>query len=98
PAILGPSPGKQQRIASAREARLQARAGSCKKSADQIACPVSKNVPRIDATTRRIMGARSEGTGLAKAVEKSARVESALREMVQWRATQSFGKLPRSSS
>src|SRR5438477_11099535 len=98
PAILGTSHGNQHRIASDREARLQAREGFCKKSADQIACPVSKNVPRIDAATRRILGASIEGTGLAKAVEKSARVESALREMVQWRATQSFGKLPRSSS
>src|SRR5438876_8519200 len=98
PAILGSSHGNQHRIASDREARLQAREGFLKESTHQIARPVSKNVPRIDATTGRILGARSEGTGLAKAVGKSARVESALREMVQWRATQSFGKLPRSSS
>src|SRR4029077_4579856 len=98
PAILGRPHGNQHRIASDREARLQAREGFFKESANQIACPVSKNVPRIDATTGRILDARSEGTGLAKTVEKSARVESAFREMVRRRATQSFGKLPRSSS
>src|SRR5438270_8225806 len=98
PAILGSSHGNPHRIASDREARFQARSGFFKESTHQIACPVSKNVPRIDATTGRILGARSEGTGLAKAVGKSAGVESAFREMVRRRATQSFGELSRSSS
>src|SRR5205823_9518649 len=98
PAILGSSHGNQHRIAFDREACLQARQRLFKERMHQIARPVSKNVPRIDATTGRILGARGEGTGLAKAVEKSTRVESAFREMVRRRATQSFGELSRSSS
>src|SRR4029077_14684789 len=98
PAILGSSHGNQHRIGADGEARRRAREGFFKEVTHQIARPVSKNVPRIDATTGRILGARGEGTGLAKAVEKSGRVESAFREMFRGRATQSFGELSRSSS
>src|SRR5437588_10530729 len=85
--ILGSPNGNEHRIAFDREANFQAAERFCKKSTDQIARPVSKNVPRIDSTTRYILGPRSEGVDLAKAVEKSAGVESALRKMVRRRAT-----------
>src|SRR5438128_7759154 len=55
PAILGTSHGNEHRIASDREACLQICQGLCEKSADQIARPVSKNVPRIDSTTGHIL-------------------------------------------
>src|SRR4029453_17643974 len=98
PAILGSSNGNEHRIPFNPKARFQTCEKFCKKGADQIARPVSKNVPRIDTTTGYFLGARSEGAGLAKAVEKSARLESAVREMVRRGSTPSFRELSRSSS
>ena len=46
----------------------------------------------------KILGARSERTGLAKALEKSARMEGAVREMVRRREAERLRELPRSAS
>ncbi len=49
---------------------------------------LSAIVSRIDPAACQVLGARSEGTGLVQAVEKSSGMESAVREMVRRRPTE----------
>src|SRR5207244_10244936 len=53
---------------------------------------------RINSPAGKSLGSRSERAGLAGKMEKGARMESAVREVVRRRQTQHFGKLPGSAS
>ena len=59
---------------------------------------IPEDVSRIDQVAGEILGAGSARTGLVQAVEESAGMESAVREMVRRRKTQRLGQLPRSAS
>src|SRR5206468_7793839 len=89
----GTAHARQHRIASGGKASIQAATGHQQQGADQDYGAVSPNVTRIDAAAGQVLDARSQRISLARAVEKSARMEAAVREMVCRRQTECFGKL-----
>src|SRR5207248_3427817 len=80
------------------EACFQTIKGLREKSANQKSWSISPDVSGIDPAAGKILGARSERAGLARAVEKSFRMESAICEVVHRRETQHLGELSRSTS
>ncbi len=64
----------------------------------QVAGAVSQTLQRIDPVPAQILGAHGEGTPLVQAVEKTLRMEGAVRQMVRRRPDQSQLQLPRPPS
>src|SRR5262249_8688607 len=92
--ILETAHARQHRIASRRKTRFQTHTGLQEQGTDQESRSISALVSRIDPAACQVLGARSEGAGLARAVEEGCRMEAAVREMVRGRETEHFGKLP----
>src|SRR5467141_3550035 len=85
--ILGTAHARQHRIAPRRETRFQTTEGLQQEGANQKSRPVPADVPGVDPAAGKILGSRSERTGLARPMEKGSRMESAVREVVRRRQT-----------
>src|SRR6266446_3951912 len=95
--ILGTAHARQYRIPSGRETRFQAAKELQQEGANQKPRSIPADVPGIDAAAGKILGSRSERTGLARQVEKGPRMEGAVRGVVRRGKTQHLGKLSRST-